>query len=230
MNVTITFTSVGADITGPFDLYSNTDPYPGGTPFETNVSLASFATPGYTSTNAPAGTTEVTCVATVGCGQVTVSCDSTTTTTTTIEETTTTTTTEGSTTTTTTTIQPGLYIKKADSSIGGDFIDIEYGGTYDGYPEPASGSGQDNAFDIYAIGTDVEITSVTIGNLTDFVEIDTFPDTLPYTISSGSPGYVTWEIGLRPSSSGEYSTTVSIVHDADNVESPFVFTLHCTVS
>lgn len=83
MNVTITFTSVGADITGPFDLYSNTDPYPGGTPFETNVSLASFATPGYTSTNAPAGTTEVTCVATVGCGQVTVSCDSTTTTTTT---------------------------------------------------------------------------------------------------------------------------------------------------
>jgi len=83
MNVTITFTSVGADITGPFDLYSNTDPYPGGTPFETNVSLASFATPGYTSTNAPAGTTEVTCVATVGCGQVLVSCDSTTTTTTT---------------------------------------------------------------------------------------------------------------------------------------------------
>lgn len=230
MNVTITFTSVGADITGPFDLYSNTDPYPGGTPFETNVSLASFATPGYTSTNAPAGTTEVTCVATVGCGQVTVSCDSTTTTTTTIEETTTTTTTEGSTTTTTTTIQPGLYIKKADSSVGGDFIDIEHGGTYDGYPEPASGSGQDNAFDIYAIGTDVEITSVTIGNLTDFVEIDTFPDTLPCTISSGSPGYVTWEIGLRPSSSGEYSTTVSIVHDADNVESPFVFTLHCTVS
>lgn len=210
MNVTITFTSVGADVTGPFDLYSNTDPYPGGTPFETNVSLASFATPGYTSTNAPAGTTEVTCVATVGCGQVTVSCDSTT--------------------TTTTTIPPGLYIKKADSSIGGNFIDIEYGGIYDGYPEPASGSGQDNAFDIYAIGIDVEITSVTIGNLTDFVEIDTFPDTLPYTISSGLPGYVTWEIGLRPSSSGEYSTTVSIVHDADNVVSPFVFTLHCTVS
>jgi hypothetical protein len=93
MNVTITFTSVGADITGPFDLYSNTDPYPGGTPFETNVSLASFATPGYTSTNAPAGTTEVTCVATVGCGQVTVSCDSTTTTTTTTIPATTTTTT-----------------------------------------------------------------------------------------------------------------------------------------
>jgi len=243
MNVTITFTSVGADITGPFDLYSNTDPYPGGTPFETNVSLASFATPGYTSTNAPAGTTEVTCVATVGCGQVLVSCDSTTTTTSssststststtssTSSTTTTSTTGEPTTTTTTTTIAPGLYIKKADSSVGGDFIDIEHGGTYDGYPEPASGSGQDNAFDIYAIGIDVEITSVTIGNLTDFVEIDTSPDTLPYTISSGSPGYVTWEIGLRPSNSGEYSTTVSIVHDADNVVSPFVFTLHCTVS
>lgn len=81
MNVTITFTSVGADITGPFDLYSNTDPYPGGTPFETNVSLASFTAPGYTSTNAPLGTTEVTCVATVGCGQVSVSCSTTTTTT-----------------------------------------------------------------------------------------------------------------------------------------------------
>ena len=108
MNVTITFTSVGADITGPFDLYSNTDPYPGGTPFETNVSLASFATPGYTSTNAPAGTTEVTCVATVGCGQVLVSCDSTTTTTTGTSSSTSTSTTSStsSTTTTSTTSQP----------------------------------------------------------------------------------------------------------------------------
>lgn len=139
MNVTITFTSVGADITGPFDLYSNTDPYPGGTPFETNVSLASFATPGYTSTNAPAGTTEVTCVATVGCGQVTVSCDSTTTTTTTIEETTTTTTTEGSTTTSTTTSTPrtlswsyntqiGNYSKSKMEKPYNDFFEINVNG------------------------------------------------------------------------------------------------------
>ena len=130
MNVTITFTSVGADITGPFDLYSNTDPYPGGTPFETNVSLASFATPGYTSTNAPAGTTEVTCVATVGCGQVTVSCDSTTTTTTTIEETTTTTTTEGSTTTSTTTSTPRTLSWSYNTQTGNynDFLEIKVNG------------------------------------------------------------------------------------------------------
>lgn len=204
MNVTITFTQVGADAGTTFDLYSDTDPI---NPFDSGVTKAELLA-GYGPVAVPEGTTEVTCVATDGCGSVVVSCDL-------------------GTTTSTTTIEPGLYIQIPNSV--GSFIYVEPGQTYDGYPEPASVSGQDNDIYVYAIGVDVTITSITIGDTVNF-NYTVFPDTLPHVIPSELPGYVNWKIGFNGGSSGDYSTTVSIVHDAINVASPFVFTLNCSVT
>ena len=55
MDILLTLTAAGTD-TGPFDLYSNTDSY--ASAFETGV-LKSALVAGYTTTNAPAGTTTV---------------------------------------------------------------------------------------------------------------------------------------------------------------------------
>ena len=62
MNVRITITNWEGNVTGPFDLYSNSSE----SSFDTGVTLAQLEA-GYT-VNAPAGTTSVRILATAGCG------------------------------------------------------------------------------------------------------------------------------------------------------------------
>ena len=75
MNVTITFTSVGSNVAGPFTLYSDRDPYPGGSPVASSVPLSEFLPEnnGY-AVEVPEGTLAVRCIAENSCGDITVYC------------------------------------------------------------------------------------------------------------------------------------------------------------
>ena len=113
MNVYIKLLTAGLD-TGPFDLYSDVDNFV--TAFETGISRDSLVA-GYTSTEVPAGTTEIKIHSTGSCTNsiivpVTISVTTTSTTTIYVPPTTTTTTTADplATTTTTTTHQVEYYL------------------------------------------------------------------------------------------------------------------------
>lgn len=75
MNVRITFTSVGSNVAGPFTLYSDRDPYPGGSPVASSVPLSEFLPEnnGY-AVEVPEGTLAVRCIAENSCGDITVYC------------------------------------------------------------------------------------------------------------------------------------------------------------